>query len=175
MLEARSFLKDLSFARKILAEHNAVFKGEYEIHNFIFAPKNPTKTLSDEFLRLRLIPKNIWEEKSVVVAIKQTELKNIGKNSTILLKKEFDTEAEARAYIEENLLDKFVYDFEYSCIGWQYNMGDDQVDLEEIEGLYSIEVKSITEEGIKHLVDVFNLKNVIIGPTVVAVKRLLNK
>jgi hypothetical protein len=173
MIEARIFVTDLAPYRAILLAHDVVLKGEYKIHNYIYASTNPTKTLSDEFLRLRLIPQNIWKDKAVVVAIKNTEVKEVGKNSVIPLKMQFDTEAEGRKYIEENLLDKFVYDFEFGCIGWQYDLGEDQVDLEDIQGHYSIEVKSKKEEGVKRLLGMLGIQDIITGPSVVAMKKLL--
>jgi hypothetical protein len=68
-----------------------------------------------------------------------------------------------------------VRSFEYGCIGWQYDMGEDQVDLEDIEGHFSIEFKSKTVEGLKNLLEVFGITEVIRGPTVVAVKERLGR
>ena len=175
MLEARTFVKSLDEAREKLTSLNALFKGEYEIHNIIYASKDKSKGLEKVFLRLRTIPKNIWNEKNVVVAIKETELKEIGKNSIIPLKKQFDTKEEAQEYIDKNLKDQFVYSFEFGCIGWQYDLGEDQVDLEDIEGHYSIEFKSKTEEGLKKLLNEFGITETIKGPSVVAVKELLGR
>ena len=182
MLEARSFVTSLDPYRKILEQEKAFFSGKYEIHNYIYASNDSTKTLADEFLRLRVIPLNIWEDKPVVVAIKTTELKSIGKNSVIPLKMQFDTEAEGRAYVEANLLDRFHFDFESHCIGWQYfingtNQKDAEygIDLEEIEGHYSIEIKAKTVEGLHYLKNLLNLPEPIKGPSVIAVKKLLNR
>ena len=175
MLEARAFVSEIESARKILDE-KAVFKGEYICRDIIFVPLDPNKSLKDQFLRLRIQEKNVWDEKDVIVAIKQTEQKEVGKNSIIPLRKEFDTEEEGRKYIEENLLDKFKYDFEFTRTGWQYNLGEDQVDLERIENLdncFSIEVKSKTEEGLRRLLDLLSIKTTIQGPSVVEVKKLL--
>ena len=175
MLEARTFVKNFDRAKEILEAEKAVFKGEYEIHDIIFAPKDNHKTLADEFLRLRVVPKNIWNEKQVIVAIKNTEVKDVGKNSTIPFKKEFDSKEEAQKFIEENFLDKFNYCFEFSRVGWQYDLGGEQVDLEDVEGYPSIEIKSKTEEGLRKLADMFDIKDTIKGPAVVAVKELLQK
>lgn len=175
MLEARTFVKNFDKAKEILKSHNAIFKGEYFIHDVIYASKDPGKTLVDEFLRLRMIPKNIWEEKDFVVAIKNTELKSIGKNSIIPFRKEFDFEEEARKFIKENLLDRFQYSYEFDRTGWQYFIGQDGVDLEDIEGHFSIEIKSKTEEGLQKLAQLFDIRDPIKGPSVVAIKELLNK
>lgn len=179
MLEARVFIKSVDFARDILTEQKAIFKGEYALRDSIFAPTDPNKTLLDSFLRLRVISKNIWDEKNVIVSIKNTELKKLGKDSKIPLRKEFDREDEAVKFIEENLSGEFQYSFEFDRIGWQYNLGEDQVDLEEvvsdIENRFSIEVKSPTEAGLERLLQMFSMEDPIKGPSVVAVKELLGK
>lgn len=175
MLEARTFVTSLEPAREKLASLNAEFKGEYEIHNDIYSLKDKSRGIGEVFLRLRTIPKNIWNEKWVVVAIKETELRSVGKNSIIPLKKQFDTKEEAQVFVDENYADQFEFCFESHCIGWQYDLGEDQVDLEDIEGHYSIEFKSKTEEGLQRLLDMFNIKETIKGPSVVGVKELLGR
>lgn len=176
MLEARGFVKELDSARKILKEKEADYKGEYLIRDIIYKSKDPNLSLTDVFLRLRMVPVNIWEDKEFIVAVKKTDLKEIGKNSIIPTKEQFDTEEEARNFINNNLLDKFEYDYEFERKGWQYFIGEEGVDLEEVEGgHYTIEVKSETEEGLKKLVDMFNIEDVIVCPSVVAVKEILSK
>ncbi len=175
MFDARIFTSTLKDAEEILKRENAAYKGEYSIKDIIYKSKDPEQGLDKVFLRLRLVPNNIWNEKPVIVAIKNTELKTVGKQSIIPLKKEFDTEAEARKYIEENYLDQFEFVFEFERIGWQYFIGEDGIDLEDIEGHYSIEFKSKTEEGLQKLLRLFGIKNeeVIKGPSVVAIWDLL--
>jgi hypothetical protein len=175
MLDARIFLDNLDRAKQTLQAHNALFKGEYSIHDIIYASKNPKETLDKVFLRLRLIPKNIWSEKNVVVTIKNTELHDVGKKSIILLKKEFDTKDEAEKFVQDHYGHQFDYSYEFDRIGWQYDLGEDQVDLEDIEGNFSIEFKSPTEEGLKKILALFTVedKEVIKGPSVVAIRELL--
>ncbi len=175
MLEARTFVNDFDKAREVLKLLDAELKGEYEIHDMIFSSKDRSKTLVDEFLRLRIVPRNIWDEKPFIVAIKNTEVREIGKDYTIPLKKQFDSKEEAQKFIDENLLDKFEYSFEFSRIGEQYDFSDGQVDLEDIEGFLSIEIKSKTEEGLKRLAELFDMHYTLKGPSVVAVKELLKK
>ncbi len=176
MLEARQFVKEIDTARKLLEQNNALFKGEYVCRDIIFSPRDISRSLGDKFLRLRVNEKNIWNEKYVIVAIKQTEKKEVGKNSIIPLRKEFDSEVEARGYIEKNLSELYKQDFEFTRTGWQYDLGEDQVDLERVENLkdcYTIEIKSPTEAGLKRLATIFGLTSPIQGPIVVAMKVLL--
>ncbi len=174
MLEARTFIRSLEVSRNILAEEKAVFRGCYAIRDIIFSSRDASLPLEKVFLRLRIIPQNIWSEKDVVVSIKETEVKKVGKNSVIPIRKEFDTEEEAKAFIEEKYAKKFQYAFEFDRIGWQYDIGDDQVDLEDIEGHKSIEFKSESEEGLQRLLALFSTKDVITGSSVVEIKKILH-
>lgn len=174
MYDARIFLNTLDDAKEVLKKNNFEFKGEYTIHDIIYTAKSG-EPLEKVFLRLRIISKNIWNDKPVVVAIKNTEIKEIGKQSIIPLKKQFDTEEEGRTFIEQHYLDQFECLYEFDRIGWQYDSGTDQVDLEDIEGHYSIEFKSETEEGLAKLVNLFDAKGIISGPSVVAIKEILKR
>jgi hypothetical protein len=172
MIDARIFLDTLDSARKIL-EQEAVFKGEYYIHDIIYKLKDSSVGIEKTFLRLRIVPENIWNEKPYIVSIKHTDVKEVGKESIIPVKVQFDTETEAREFIEKKYSNEFEYDFEFSRKGWQYDLGEDQIDLEDIEGHFSIEFKSKTEEGLKQLLAKFDAKNVIVGPSVVSVRDML--
>lgn len=173
MYDARIFPQTLDTARDILQKNGAVLKGDYAITNKIY--KHKTEPLEKVFLRLRTIPKNIWNEKSVIVSIKNTEIRQVGKQSIISFKKEFDTEKEAAAFLEEKYANDFTFDFEFSCIGWQYFLGEDGVDLELIENHPSIEFKSKTQQGLQSLLELFAVKDeeVIKGPSVSKIKQLL--
>lgn len=176
MFDARIFLNSIDDAKKILEEQEAVLKGEYEVHDYIFSSVDQNQTLDKVFLRLRIVPINIWSEKKVIVVIKNTELQKIGKKSIIPVKEQFDIEEDARVFIEKNYSDTFKFDFNFSRTGWQYNLPNgDQVDLEDIEGRFSIEFKSKTEEGLKSLLKVFKVSSeeVIQGPSVIVIKKLL--
>ncbi len=173
MFDARIFPQTLDTARTILEKNGAVLKGDYAITNKIY--KHKTEPLEKVFLRLRTIPKNIWNEGAIIVSIKNTEIQQVGKQSVVSFKKEFDTEREAAQFITENYANDFTFDFEFNCIGWQYFLGDDGVDLEIIEGHPSIEFKSKTQQGLQNLLAKFGVRDeeVIKGPSVVAAKRLL--
>ena len=176
MLDARTFPDEIESAREILTNNHAVLKGEYQIHDEIYVSKDSTQWIDKIFLRLRSVPKNIWDEKPFIVSIKLTELKEIGKESIIPIKKEFDTYEKAKEFIVNNYLDKFDFLYEFNRVGWQYDMTDDQIDLEIIEEqFYSIEYKSSGQESLKALLQLFNAKDVIKGPSVVTLYNLLVK
>jgi adenylate cyclase class IV len=179
MIEARIFTDSLDYAKSILSSENALNKGNYEINDTIFRRTDNSTSLTDEFLRLRTLPINIWPDKSVVLAVKKTKLQAIGKHSEIPLKLQFDTHDKAESYVNEHLSTEYTEDFSFTRIGWQYFLPNgDVVDLEIIEGTYpSIEFKSETAEGIAKLLSLFHVSpdEAIQGPSVVAVKKLLNR
>ncbi len=177
MFDARIFPTTLESFQKVLDENEATFKGDYKIHDVIFASKDSDVGIDKIFLRLRIVPQNIWGEKSFIVAIKKTELQEIGKQSIIPIKEQFDTEKEAREFIEKNYADQFEFLYEFDRIGWQYFMGEDGIDLEDVEGHPSVEFKSETPEGLKNLLTLFKVQeeDVIQGPSVVEIKNLLKR
>lgn len=177
MIEARVFVDSLDDTENILKQESAELKGKYKIHDTIYRNIDKSTSLIAEFLRLRVIPENIWNDKKVILALKQTELRKIGKNSHVPIKLQYDKREEAEAYYEQNLKDRYVKDFDFWRIGWQYRLPNgDEVDLEIIEDEYpSIELKSETDGGMERLLDKFNIKkeDVITGPSVVAVRDIL--
>lgn len=178
MIEARVFTESLDRAKAVLQDEKAILKGKYSIDDTIYRNIDETISLTDEFLRLRVIPGNIWDEKEVILALKQTKLHDVGKNSDIPLKLQFDQKDEAEAYYDQYLKDRYVRAFSFSRIGWQYVMQNgDVVDLEIVQHDFpSIEFKSQTDEGIQKLLSRFSIdeRDVIIGPSVTAVKDRLD-
>lgn len=178
MIEARVFVKELKPARAVLEAENAEFKGFYQIHDTVFKNSVTNAPLSEEFLRLRHIPENIWDEKAVILAIKKTIAQKTGKTSDIPTKIQFDTVEDAWRYYEENLSDTYTEDHNFWRDGWQYHLPNgDVVDLEVVEDVYpTIEFKSQSDEGIQALLAKFSVAKaeVIEGPSVSAVRELLS-
>lgn len=178
MIEARSFVSEIDTTRQILEENGAVFKGEYVLTDKIYSSYNPPKGLDDEFLRVRTHHKDIWGNPYVLVAVKIHEQKEIGVDTVVPLKKGFETEEDALAFVEENLLNQYKYEYEFNRTGWQYTLGEDEIDLERVDDLkdlYTVEFKSSTIEGLKHLESLLQLKGVIEGPIASHMKELLEK
>jgi len=178
MIEARTFVSEIETVRKILEENGGVFKGEYVLRDKIYSSHNPPKGLDDEFLRVRTHYKDIWNNPHVLVAVKIHEQKEIGVDTVVPLKKGFDTEEEALKFVEENLLNQYHYEYEFNRTGWQYALGEDEIDLERVDDLqdfYTVEFKSNTVEGLKHLESLLELKDVIRGPIASHMKDLIEK
>lgn len=178
MIEARSFVSEIDTVRKILEEHGAIYKGEYVLNDKIYASYNPPKGLDDEFLRVRTHHKDIWGNPYVLVAVKIHEQKEIGVDTVVPLKRGFETEEEALSYVQEHLLDRYTYEYEFNRTGWQYSLGEDEIDLERVDDLkdfYTVEFKSSTVEDLKKLESLLQLKDVIRGPIASHMKELLLK
>lgn len=178
MIEARIFVDDLNSAKAVLLREDAHVAGDYEIEDTIYESVDPKVSLSDEFLRLRFVPENIWNEMPVILSIKKTNQREVGKESEIPLRLEFDTKQEAEAYYANHLSKKFRKSFVFSRSGRQHILDNgDVVDLEVIEDGYgSIEFKSATDKSMKALLELFSIgrESVIKGPSVVAIKNRLN-
>lgn len=177
MIEARVFIDNLDDAKKVLAKEKAQLQGSYKIHDTIYRHRDSNVPLIEEFLRLRVIPENIWDDKAVILAVKRTNLHQVGKDSAIPLRLSFDTRREAENYYTQYLKDTYEKDFDFWRIGWQYFLPNgDVVDLEIVEDTYpTIEFKSETDIGIKKLADTLgiNRRKVITGPSVVAIRKIL--
>lgn len=177
MIEARAFVEEIDSARTLLGGEEAELKGFYKIHDTIFYNSVTSAALSDEFLRLRYVPENIWEEKAIILAIKKTVAQKTGKTSEILTKVQFDTIEDALEYYQKNLAETYSEDYSFWRDGWQYYLPNgDIVDLEVIGNTYpSIEFKSETDEGIEELLRKFGVSKdrIITGPSVTAVRELL--
>lgn len=178
MIEARIFVDDLNPAKAILLSEDAQVKGDYEIEDTIYGSTDLKVSLNNEFLRLRFIPKNIWDEMPVILSIKKTNLREVGKESEIPFRVEFDSKQEAEAYYAKHLSKRFRKSFTFSRVGRQHILSNgDVVDLEVIEDRYgSIEFKSATDKSMKALLELFSIgrESVIKGPSVVAIKNRLN-
>jgi adenylate cyclase class IV len=178
MIEARTFVSEIDTLRSRLEENGAVFKGEYVLRDKIYSSYNPPKGLDDEFLRVRTHLKDIWGNPKVLVAVKIHKQKEIGVDTEVPLKKGFQTEEEAIKFVDENLLDHYKYEYEFSCTGWQYALGEDEIDLERVDDLtdfYTVEFKSETVEGLKKLESLLGLTDVIRGPIASHMKALIEQ
>ncbi|MEI6400211.1 MAG: hypothetical protein WCO58_01665 [bacterium] len=176
MIEARSFVREIETTRKTLEDNGAVFKGEYILTDKIYSSYNPVKGLDDEFLRLRVYHKNIWPQKDIIVAVKIHDQKEIGVDAEVPLKQGFDSLEEAEKFIQENLLDKYKYEYQFTRTGWQYSLNEDEIDLERVDDIkdfYTVEFKSKTVEGLRKLEILLNLKDVIRGPIASHMKEII--
>lgn len=154
MIEGRAVISSIEHAKKKVEELGAIFKGEYIFKDIIFFPEKEDFNLSDDFLRMRVYLKTNWPTTNVVLIRKQTEFKSTGKVDRIIFKEEFDTEKEALGYVENNLSSEFKLGFEFSRTGWQFQLENHRLFIEDIDDFKpSIEIEAKTEEELKSLFD----------------------
>lgn len=175
MHDARVFVDTLEGAERVLEGKLAEFRGRYNIQDIIYASLDEEVTLDKVFLRLRINHKEIWGNKRAVVALKETEQQDVGKKSRVPVYQEFDSVVEAEQFIADHYADRFQKDFEFTREGWQYNLGDDQVDLEQCGEHCTIEFKSRTQDGLKSLLSDFRISTdqVLKGPSVTAFRAII--
>lgn len=178
MIEARTFVSEIEAIKTLLEKEGAIYKGEYVLTDKIYSSYNPLKGLDDEFLRVRTYHKDIWNNPPVLVAVKIHDQKEIGVDTIVPLKKGFNTEEEALRFVNENLLGQYKYEYEFNRTGWQYILGEYEIDLErvdDLENFYTVEFKSETVEGLKKLESLLQLTHVIRGPIASHMKEILEK
>jgi len=158
MIECRAIISGIEETKKKVGQLGAIFKGEYIFKDVIFIPKKNVFNLSDDFLRMRVYTKTNWPTKNIVLVRKQTEFKSTGKIDKVVLKEEFNTEEEVLDFINKNLASEFKRGFEFSRIGWQYQLENYRIFIEDIEGFkLSVEIEAETEEELKSLFDKLNI------------------
>jgi adenylate cyclase class IV len=162
MIEARAVVESVEKARNSVESLGAEFKSDYAFKDIIYVPKKADYNLSDDFLRVRVMTKRNWPTKDVILVRKQTEWKEHGKLDNIVLREEFDTEEEAVDYIDKHLSTEFERGFEYSREGWQYQLGDSRIFVEDIGGYGpSVEVEADTEQQLQDILDKIGVKEVV--------------
>ncbi len=152
MIEGRGIIESVEIARQKVEGLGGVFKSNYAFKDIIFVPRKETYNLTDDFLRVRVLSKNNWNTKNVILVRKKTEFQKIGKIDKVALRKEFDTEKEALNFIEKELGKDFDFGFEFSRQGWQYQLGKNRVFIEDIEKYRpSLEIEADNEQELKDL------------------------
>lgn len=152
MIETRFRVESIEQAKEKVASLDGRLKGEYTFKDIVLA-KQGECDLRNGFLRLRVYKKNNRPTKKAVLERKQTKFDGKGKTSKAVLRKEFDTEEDAIAYAREQV-PGIERKFEYSRQGWEYEVRNSRVFVEDIEGLYpTAEVEAPDAETLKRLVD----------------------
>ena len=151
MIEGRALVQSLEKAKASVTKLGGQFKSYYIFKDVIFVPKKKNYNWGEDLVRVRVYCKNDWPTKKVVLVRKKTEWKGQGKKDTIILKKEFDTEKEAFAFIKKNV-SEFEKECEYLREGWQYELKTYRIFIENIEKYRpSIEIEADNESDLQIL------------------------
>ena len=152
MIEIRALISDIEETKRKIESVGGILKSNYAFKDIIFLPRTTNVDLNKDFLRLRVLSKNNWPTKDVILMRKHTVFKKIGKTDNIILRKEFDTEKEAMDFIKKEFSD-FEFGFKYLREGWQYELDGHRVFIEDIKEFRpSIEIEADSEEKLKELV-----------------------
>ncbi len=176
MIEARAIIKDIAETKNKLEALGAVFDSDYAFKDVIFVPQKDRYDLNGGFLRARVYIKNNWPTKKVVLVKKQIKFKNVGKEDTIILRQEFDTEQQASDFVKKEFGSEFKRSFEYEREGWQYNLEGCRIFVEDIKGYKpSIEIETDTEDQINSLFEKIGVVEKIKTSIPEAMRQILTK
>ena len=149
MIEERATISDILKTKKIIENLGAVLKGEYVFKDKIFINAGD----ADGFLRMRIYSKNNWDTKDVVLL--KLAPKSSG-HANIFFRQEFETEREADEFVLNNF-PEFIYSFEYSKTGSQYNLGETIIFIEDIEEIGpSVEIEASSKQELESLFSKIN-------------------
>ncbi len=150
MIEGRAIIRNIKETKTLIESLGGHFKSNYSFKDIIFVPKKENFNLDDDFVIVRVYFKNDWSTKNVIVVRKQTEFKKTGKIDRVIIKEEFDTEAEAFIFIKKSL-PEFKKGFDYKREGWQYELNNHRIFIEDIEGFKpSIEIEATDEKDLQN-------------------------
>lgn len=148
MIEARAIIESIDKTRTKLESLGAEYEGDYAFKDMIFIHRN--RSLSQDFLRIRVYSRNNWATKNVILERKQTKWKFMGKVDNVIIREQFDSVVPAQKYIEKNLSSEFEENFEFLREGWQYLWDNHRVFVEDIAGYYpTVELEAENEHMLK--------------------------
>lgn len=159
MIYARIILNDDSQIEDNLNKLKVTKKSEFAFYDLIYLNKNGA-SITEDTLKIRVYQKNEWNNKNVLVIRKTAPLINGVKEDKCILREEFDTVEEARAYVNNNLANEFEYKIKLEKTGTEYGNADLRIWVENIKNIgWSIEFGAVEEENaIEEAICLFNVK-----------------
>jgi len=150
MKEVRVVVKDLGSVKSKLESLGAEFKDDYSFNIVIFVPSGGQ--VSKEYLRLKVYEVNNWDSKGFILTHKKKD-----NGWKCLLKKEFDTEEEVMNFIHDEFKG-FEMAFEFFREGWQYQLGDVRIFVEDVKGFKpSVEIEAETRGDLDKVLKEFEV------------------
>lgn len=176
MVSGRAVIKDIKQTKSQVESMGGEFKSHYILKDIIFLPmQEKNYNLSDDFVRVRVNIKSNWVTKKVILVRKQTRFNQTGKVDNIVLREEFDTLEEAFEYIE-NKIPKFEKGFEFEKQGWQYQLGDERIFIEDTQDWKpSVEITTQSDQKLKELFDSLRVVEVVKLSVPEIIRRILNQ
>lgn len=161
MIVGRALINSIEETKSKVESLGGELKSNFIIKDIIFVPYKEDYNLTDDFVRLRVNIKSNWNTRRVVVTRKKTEFQDTGKVENYLLKEELDSEEEAFQFIQENL-SEFKQGFNFKKEGWQYQLNDNRIFIEDIQNWKpSVEIEAKDESELKELFDNLNVLDIL--------------
>ena len=130
---------------EVIRKYNLKYKCDFSFYDLIYVNRDGT-SITDDTLKIRVYQINHWNNKNVLVIRKVAPVVNGSKEDRILLRKEFDTVEEAQKFVNDNLLEEYIFAFKLQKSGIQYGNGKLDLWKEDVLDLgISIEIGSEDE------------------------------
>lgn len=126
--EIRAYIQDIDCIKTILLDLGAEYQSEYVFTDYMYQSKDGHWNLDEQFVRLRVYEKTMWDQKRCVLVHKKKTI--LGVTGNILIHKEFDAIEDAKQD-----LDEYTLLFSFYRKGWQYSLNGMQIFVEDIENL----------------------------------------
>lgn len=130
---------------EVIRKYGLKFKCDFSFYDLIYVNRDGT-SITDDTLKIRVYQINHWNNKNVLVIRKVAPVVNGSKEDRILLRKEFDTIEEAQKFVNDNLLEEYIFAFKLQKSGIQYGNGKLDLWKEDVLDLgISVEIGSEDE------------------------------
>ncbi len=166
--EVRGKIEDVKCARESAEKMDAISKGFYSRTDFIFKIKDV-----NDVLRLTIYEINNRQSKNYIFTHKTTEWFGNVKTDKIILENKFDTNEEVTNFMKDHYGD-FEEIIKYSRIGWEYELNEKNIFIENIEKLGPvIEIESDNKDDLENLLKIFDVSDIFSEPTSEIMRKLL--
>lgn len=158
MFYARIILNNKDNLQQILNDLQAQKKSDFSFYDLVYLNRDGS-SITDDTLKIRVYQHNEWNSKAVLVIRKKAERINGVKEDKFLVREEFDTEEEAKSFVEDNYRDTFDYVFRLEKTGEEYQNDNLRIWIEDIKDMgISIEFGSESQESVEEVIKMFDVK-----------------
>lgn len=130
---------------------------EYGFYDLVYLNRNGA-SITEDTLKVRVYQKNEWDSKAVLVIQKRAIVENGTKTDKVLTREQFDTEAQAIEYVNENLSQDYEYKFKFSKTGIEYKNEKIRVWVEDVENIgITLELEAQDSDILNEFLSNFNI------------------
>lgn len=151
MMELRATIDNVENVKKILKD-KAKYNGSYAYKDVIF-------NNSGEILKLRVYYENNWGTKGALLTNKEQIWQGNVKKDIVKLKMHFNNFENAEKYIKKEF-PKAEKTHEYNKKGWEYQIGNAKIFLEDVEGINMVEIESENKSEIYSILNLIKAEKI---------------